>query len=170
VHLELLRIHPFDAAAGRLARAAARLALRTGGLDPERLTAVEPVIAEDRLAHAEAVAATLRRRDLTLWLEGWAEVVADALRHARADLRAVLAGDGVSREDDAERDALARRLATLHAARAGEVVTLAEHRDAAGMTLAEARDDLERAIDLGLVVRVRGSGGLRHRLVEPLLS
>jgi fido (protein-threonine AMPylation protein) len=80
LHLELLRLHPFDAANGRLARAAARAVLRARGLDPDHLAVPELALAADPLGYHEEVARTLRRRDLTIWLERWAEAVADGLR------------------------------------------------------------------------------------------
>lgn len=138
VALEVLRIHPFDAANGRLARAAARLLLRGGGLDPHRFAAFEPVLAEDPLGVAEEVAASLRRRDATAWLERHAEAVADGLRSSRA----LLAGEAPVTWDTA-------------------TFTLADHAAALGADMAAARADLDRLVDARAVRRVPGSGGLR---------
>jgi hypothetical protein len=140
VALEVLRIHPFDAANGRLARAAARLLLRGGGLDPHRLAAFEPVLGEDPLGVAEEVAASLRRRDATAWLERHAEAVADGLRASRA----LLAGRAPTTWEPV-------------------TFTLAEHAAALGVDVDAARADVERLVDAHAVRRVPGSGGLRLR-------
>jgi hypothetical protein len=60
VHLELLRIHPFDAANGRLARAAARLLLRAGAR-PRRCRRAGARAGPRPLGYHEEVARTLRR-------------------------------------------------------------------------------------------------------------
>jgi hypothetical protein len=80
LHLELLRHQPFDAANGRLARAAARLALRADGLLPGGLGAPDVVLAEDTLGYHEEVGASVRRRDATLWVERALEAHGAALR------------------------------------------------------------------------------------------
>jgi DNA-binding transcriptional ArsR family regulator len=148
LQLELLRLHPFDAANGRLARAAARLSLRTRELDPDHLAAPEMALAEDLLGYHEEVARTLRRRDLTIWLERWAEAVAAGLRHAA---RAV----GVLEADPA--DAAVRFVAATPA------FTVAELRADLGVGPEAARAHLDALLDAGLVVRVAASRGLRFR-------
>lgn len=158
VHHGLLLLHPFDAANGRLARAAARLVLRGGGLDPHGLAATEVELARDALGLAEEVAATRRRRDLTVWLERVTEAHADALREARVRL-GVVPGADVS---DAARAAMAERLA-----QGRTDFTLVEHatdRRARGLDddLDAAREELEALIDAGLVRRAIGGRGLRY--------
>jgi hypothetical protein len=69
LHLELLRHQPFDAANGRLARAATRLALLADDLLPAGLGAPDAVLTEDPLGYHEEVGASLRRRDATHWVE-----------------------------------------------------------------------------------------------------
>ena len=152
LHHELLRIHPFDAANGRLARAAARLVLRHRGLDPDGLAAPEPTLDGDRLGYADEVARTLRRRDLTIWLERWGEAVTDGLRRAARDLGALEAD-------------LPERSATFLAGRS-EPFTVADLRDATGGDAADRRADLAAMLDAGRIRRVLGSRGLRFEVVQ----
>lgn len=147
LHHELLRIHPFDAANGRLARATARLALRGRGLDPGGLAAPEIALARDPLGYHEEVARTVRRRDLTIWLERWAEAVSDGLRDvARAlgrlpDRPSAPAAATVDQLDDA--------------------FTVADHRASSGLDPAASREQLSELLDAGAIARVPGSRGLR---------
>jgi hypothetical protein len=152
VHLELLRIHPFDAANGRLARAAARLLLRARGLDPDGLAAPEPALARDPLGYHEEVARTLRRRDLTIWLERWGEAVSDGLRTAARDL-ALLP------------DAVPDRAARFVADRDDPAFTLADYRAQTPALPEPARADLAALLDAGRIRRRPGSRGLRFELV-----
>lgn len=150
VHLELLRIHPFDAANGRLARTAARLVLRAGGLDPEGLSCPEPELAADPLGYHEEVASTSRRRDATIWLERWAEAVAAGLRSSARDLGVL----------PTEAPGGAR---AVLAALPSDAFTIADYRDGAGADPQRARDELTALLDSGEVTRVPGSRGLRYR-------
>ncbi|WP_052664088.1 Fic family protein [Nitriliruptor alkaliphilus] len=153
VHLELLRLHPFDAANGRLARAAARLLLRARGLDPDGLAAPEVLLDQDRLGYHDEVARTLRRRDAGLWLERWAEAVADGLR-------------GAARELGQLGGAVPERSGAFVAARApGTVVTVADHREETGLDPEASRAELRALLDARLVTRVPGSRGLRFTVV-----
>ncbi|MGH3443230.1 MAG: Fic family protein, partial [Nitriliruptorales bacterium] len=128
VHHELLAVHPFESANGRLARTAARLLLRGRGLDPHGIAAIEEVLAEDPLGYHEEVARTLHRRDLTIWLERWGEAVAAGLRRAARDL-------------DLLDPAIPRRAAAFVHAREGPF-TIADYRADAGVGSEEARADL----------------------------
>lgn len=152
VHLELLRIHPFDAANGRLARAAARLVLRSRGLDPDGLAAPESVLDADRLGYHDEVASTLRRRDATIWLERWGEAVTAGLRDAARALGQL------------EVDVPAGATAFLAGRDAGSSFTVAEHRSAAGLSPEESRQHLAALLDAGAITRVGGSRGLRFRV------
>jgi hypothetical protein len=143
---ELLRIHPFEAANGRLARTAARLVLRARGLDPGALIAGEVPLATDAIGYYDEVARTLRRRDLTIWLERWGEAVTAALRTVGHELR-VLDAEVPARA----RDAVAGR----------DAFTLADYRAAAGVGSEQSRADLTALLDAGIVRRVAGSRGLR---------
>jgi Fic family protein len=148
LHLELLRIHPYEAANGRLARAAARLVLRGRGLDPAGLAAPEPHLAADPLGYHEEVARTSRRRDATIWLERWGEAVTDGLRTAARELGLLgrdLPGRAVRFLDDLEDDAF----------------TVADYRAEAGVGPEDARADLRDLLDAGRIVRVPGRRGLR---------
>jgi hypothetical protein len=146
LHLELLRIHPYDAANGRLARAAARLVLRARGLDPDHLAAPEPALARDAMGYVEEVARTMRRRDLTIWLERWGEAVAEGLRTSARALGVLDA----EVPDDAAAFVVAR-----------SAFTIADHRAELGLTPAEGREQLQKLLDSGLVARQPGSRGLR---------
>jgi fido (protein-threonine AMPylation protein) len=155
VHHELLRVHPFDAANGRLARAAARLLLRARGLDPAGLAAPEPALAADPLGYHEEVARTVRRRDLTIWLERWGEAVTAGLRDAARDLTVL----PTKAPDRAAR--------FLEGRVPGEVFTVADHRAEAGLGPEDSRADLQALLDAGRVERVLGSRGLRFRVTAP---
>jgi len=146
LHLELLRIHPYDAANGRLARAASRLVLRARGLDPDHLAVPEPTLARDAMGYVEEVARTLRRRDLTIWLERWGEAVADGLRSSARDLGLL----------DTEVPEAASAFVVARPA-----FTLADHRAELALTPAESREQLQRLLDSGLVARQPGTRGLR---------
>lgn len=148
LHLELLRLHPFDAANGRLARAAARAVLRARGLDPDHLAVPELALAADPLDYHEEVARTLRRRDLTVWLERWSEAVADGLRGAARTL-------GVLPTTPPERG--------LAFVADHERFTIADYRAEVAAGPEEARAELTALLDAGRVQRVPGSRGLRFR-------
>ncbi len=147
VHLQLLRVHPFDAANGRLARTVTRAVLRHAGLDPHGLVAFEPVLAADPLGYHERVAAALRARDPRPWLEYWAETVLQALRDAGRRVGATAA--------DPDPQAV-RALATLP-----RELTLVDLRDALGTDVDRARAHADRLADAGMLELVRGSSGLR---------
>lgn len=152
--LELLRLHPYEAANGRHARAAARLALRARGLDPDGLAAPEPWLALDPLGLYEEVARTGRRRDLTIWLERWGEAVAAGLRTSARRLD-VLSGDPPPR---AVAFALERR---------GSPFTVADYRAVTRTGPEEATLDLHALLDEGLIRRIPGARGLRFDALEP---
>lgn len=153
LHLELLRIHPFDAANGRLARAAARLVLRARGLDPEGVGAPEPALAQDPLGYHEEVARTRRRRDHTIWLERWGEAVTDGLRVAARSL-GTLAVTPPARATGWLTD------------RDESGFTVADYRAEVGVGPEEARTELGLLLDAGAVVRQPGSRGLRFQRVD----
>lgn len=153
VHLELLTMHPFEAANGRLARTAARLILRARGLDPSRLAQAESALADDPLGYHEEVARTLRRRDLTIWLERWGEAVADGLRRSA---RALGLLDG----------AVPPRASEFLARQVEPRFTIVDYRAGAEVGPEDARLDLERLLDAGRVRRVPGSRGLRFETVS----
>ena len=150
LHLELLRIHPFDAANGRLARTAARLVLRAGGLDPECLSCPEPQLLGDALGYHEEVASTARRHDATIWLERWAEAVSGGLRDSARELE-VLATE-TPEQARSVLDALA-----------SDAFTIADYRAQAEVDAHQAREDLGALLDSGDIARVPGSRGLRYR-------
>lgn len=150
VHYELLRIHPFEAANGRLARATARLILRSRGLDPHGLAVPEIPLADDPLGIHEEVARTTRRRDLTIWLERWGEAVTAGMRHASEVL-------GLPRPAAPDRG-----LATIDAREPGEF-TVMDYRADASVGPEHARADLHALLDAGTITRVPGSRGLKFQ-------
>ena len=156
LHLELLRLHPYEAANGRLARAAARLWLRRNGLDPAGLAVPEIALAEDPLGYHEEVARTVRRRDASIWLERWAEAVVDGLRGSARLLDVLPAADAVldAAEVRTDVDVLDPEF------------TIADARDRLHLAdLAATGDRLEVLLDAGAVTRVPGTRGLRFRRV-----
>ncbi|MFO7777771.1 MAG: Fic family protein [Nitriliruptoraceae bacterium] len=146
LHLELLRLHPFDAANGRLARSASRAVLGARGLDPDHLAVPEIAMAADPLGYHEEVARTLLRRDLTVWLERWAEAVAEGLRTSARALDVL----------PAAAPARARDFVRGH-----EAFTIADYRAEVAAAPEEARAELAALLDAGLVQRVPASRGLR---------
>ena len=145
LHLELLRHQPFDAANGRVARAACRLALLADGLLPSGLGAPDAVLADDPLAYHEEVAASMRRRDATAWVERDLEAQGAALRTAID----VLTGDEAADTTGVLPYGLGQAL-TL-----GDVTSLLE---VDSMTARGACSDW---VVVGALRRVVGSGGLR---------
>ncbi len=152
VAFELLRVHPFEAANGRLARAAARLVLRARGLDPHGLAVAAIPLADDAIGTYEEVARTARRRDLTIWLGRWGEAVTAGLRHAAHQL-------GVLTADVPDR---AQRFVD---GRPPGPFTIMDYRGDAGVEPEQARADLAELLDAGRVTRVLGSRGLRFSSV-----
>lgn len=150
LHHELLALHPYESANGRLARAASRLLLRGRGLDPHGIAAIEEVLAEDPMGYHEEVARTMRRRDLTIWLERWGEAVAAGLRRAARGLHLL----------DPE---VPSRAAEFLDARE-DPFTIADYMAEVEVGREDARADLEALLDAGRVRRVPASRGLRFRL------
>lgn len=163
LHLELLRHQPFDAANGRLARAAARLALVADGLMPAGLGASDALLAADPLGYHEEVGASMRRRDATRWVERALEAQGAALR-ASIDALAPEPGDvGTSGEaadvtTDAPPDGLE------------DTFTLGDVRDLAGGSSDAARERCSMWVVEGRAERVVGSSGLRLRRRAPARS
>ena len=152
-HLEVLRLHPFDAANGRTARAFARLLLGAGGSDPGGLAAAEVALASDPMGYHEEVARTLHRRDATIWLERWAEAVTDGLRDAARQLGTL----PTTPPCDAS-----RRFLEQH----GEATfTVVEHRQASNLDAEQAQTELTRLLDAGQTARVPATRGLRYRIL-----
>lgn len=147
LHLELLRLHPFESANGRLARTAGRLLLRARGGDPDRLAAAELVLARDPLGTYEEVARTTRRGDCTIWLERWGEAVTGGLRTAAARL-GLLDGSVPERAERFVAQRLERRF------------DLSDYTTAWGVDRERARAELRALIDAGRVRTVPGSRGL----------
>lgn len=153
LHHELLAVHPFEAANGRLARIASRLVLRSRGLDPGGRLGVEEALDRDPLGYIEEVARTTRRRDLTIWLERWGEAVVDGLRRSArsAGVLDVDLPDG----------------AVAFVERPGpDRFTVADYREAVAADTETARAHLGALLDAGRVLLVPGSRGLRYSKVQ----
>jgi len=148
LHLELLRHQPFDAANGRIARAAGRLALLADDLLPSGLGAPDTVLAEDPLAYHEEVAASVRRRDATAWVERILETQGGALRAAIDAL-----DTGVSGTVATAAGGLPAGLG--HSLTLGDVTTLL---DIDSLT---ARRYCSDWVVAGALERIAGTGGLR---------
>jgi hypothetical protein len=152
LHFELVRHQPFDAANGRLARAAARLALLADDLLPGGLGAPDAVLAEDTLGYHEEVGASVRRRDPTRWVERALEAHGIALRRS---LDVLVDGSSAAPTDDptvAPPSGLTQQF-TL-----GDVVAHV------GCTSDDARARCSRWVVEGHAERMIGSSGLRLRL------
>jgi hypothetical protein len=150
LHLELLRHQPFDAANGRLARAAGRLALIADDLMPGGLGAPDPVLAEDPLCYHEEVGASLRRRDATRWIERLLEAQGIALQRSIAALSAASTGTPAEPPPgNSIPDALPNDF------------TLGDVAELTGSGAADARERCSTWVVSGQVQRTVGSGGLR---------
>lgn len=148
LHHQLLDLHPFEAANGRLARIAARLVLSHAGLDESRVCQPEQVLLRDPIGYLDEVSRARRLGDPHAFVVRWAEAVSEAL------LDAVRPHLGITRDD------LPAATRAFLADSAGRDVTIVDHRRAVGGD-AEVDADLDLARRVGLVHRTPGSGGLR---------
>ena len=152
LHLELLRHQPFDAANGRVARAAARLALTADGLVPHGLGAPDAALAADPLGYHEEVGASVRRRDATRWVERALEA------HGAALVRTLDALGAIGEADRAVGASSPCPPETL-----GDAFTLGDVVEQAGGSSDAARERCSMWVVAGTAERVIGSGGLRLR-------
>jgi hypothetical protein len=153
VHERLLEWQPFDAANGRLARAAARVVLRARGLDPHGLAVPERTLARDPVGYFGEVAASIHRRgDLTAWLERTGEAVVRSLETA-AD---TVSGEPPPAPPPRAVDVAARMTP-------GEGLSLVDYVGRAGVDRDTAASDLEMLDRSGLLEVVPGTQGLRLR-------
>ena len=160
VQFEVLRLHPFESANGRLARVAARLVLRDAGLDPAGLAVAELPMSARRVGNYDVLAAALRSGDLTVWLETWAEDVASGLRLATAAL-----GIAPHEVPDAAIDELAATftLVELAGQMGGSDAAIVSPGDGrpSNLELDRARCVAARCADAGLLSFDTGTRGLR---------
>lgn len=153
VHERILEWLPYEAANGRLARAAARMVLAARGVDPQGLSVPERVLAEDPVGYYAEVAATARRRgDLGPWLERWAEVACAALEGA---------ADAVDPRPAPALSPRARALAD--ALPAGASINVREHSEGAGLRREVALADLRSLERAGVLRATPGARGLGWR-------
>ncbi len=146
LHHQVLDIHPFEAANGRLARIAARLQLAAAGVDVARITQPERELLRDSIGYLDDVARSRRLGDPAVFVARWAEAVVASLRTAARE-------HGVAPEVDVPHVTVA-----FLADRAGGDFTVKDHRDAGGEDVG-----LAAALDAGLADRVLGTRGLRWR-------
>lgn len=159
LHLDVLRIHPFDAANGRLARAATNLLLRAAGVDRHRVVCIDAVLARDPLEYHEHIAAAARRSQPLEWWCWWAETIEEALLDA-------LNAAGASETSDRGNDEVASRFAQWTAAQSPAAAwSLADARDDLTINIDEARIHANNAVQSGHARRVRGSLGLKFRSI-----
>lgn len=153
VHEVLLQWQPYEAANGRLARAAARLVLRARGMDPHALAVPERSWAADPGGYYAEVAATMRRRgDMGPWAERCVEALASALA-AAADAAHQVATSSPH----------ARALAAAQALVPGQSVTVADYADLHGVSRETAWRDLRGLAANRIVVPEPKSLGRRFR-------
>lgn len=153
VHELLLEWQPYEAANGRVARAAARLVLRARGFDPSGLAVPERVWAGDPGTYYVEVAATIRRRgDLTVWAEHHTEALAEALSAA---VDAVHAIDVPPLSD--------RALGAVDELAAGQSVTVAQYAQRWKVSRETAWSELRALARSGHVERESAALGRRYR-------
>ena len=154
VHELLLQWQPYEAANGRLARAASRLVLRARGMDPDGLAVPERSWSQDPAGYYGEVAATIRRRgDLGPWVERSTEALATALvGAARAAHPLAPPVEPSSRARSAVQDLTA-----------GEVITVAEYAQRHGVSRETAWRDLRSLAAVDAVVTEPRSLGRRFR-------
>lgn len=148
LHHQLLDLHPYEAANGRLARTAARLLLADAGVDERVVAQPEAALARDPIGYLDEVARSRRLGDPGAFVTRWAEALADGLLATLASLGAAATPEVPS--------ATAAWLATAGPA----PFTIVEHRDGVGGGAA-ADEALELARRAGLAARVHGTRGLR---------
>jgi len=152
VHERILEWQPFEAANGRLARAASRVVLRARGLDPHGCAVIERELAADAAGYHHEVAATMRRQDLGPWVERYAEAAAAALERAADAIDPLPRPEPPARARDAVADL-----------DAGAPLTIAEYVRRTGVGYEAAQADLRALVGAGVLVRELGSRGLRFR-------
>lgn len=154
VHERVLEWQPYEAANGRVARAASRVVLRARGLDPEGVAVPEESFAADALGYHAEVAATQRRRgDLSLWAQRYGEALATAFEAAAAVVAPAT-----------RRPELGLEVAA-HLPPGGEL-TLPDYALRREVSPATARIELGRLVGEGILVREPGTRGLRFRRSE----
>lgn len=154
VHELILQWQPYEAANGRLARAASRLVLRARGMDPDGLAVPERAWAQDPGGYYGEVAATIRRRgDLGPWVERMTEALVASLSAA---------ADAAHPEAPPVEPSFRARAAAGEMA-SGEVVTVADYARKHGVSRETAWRDLRTLAIYGAVVREPRSLGRRYR-------
>jgi Fic family protein len=156
VHERILEWQPFEAANGRVARAASRVVLRARGIDPHGLAVIDAELARDALGYYTEIAATMRRRgDLAPWIERWSEAACRALERAADELAPAPAPT-----------VPARAAAVVGALAPGGAITVTEYAERAAVRREIAMRDLRVLERAGVLEPIPGTGGLRWRREE----
>ena len=154
VHELLLQWQPYEAANGRLARAAYRLILRARGMDPDGLAVPERAWAQDPGGYYSEVAATIRRRgDLGPWVERCTEALVAALDEVAATAHP----DAPPVEPSSRARAAAQQMVP------GETITVVEYATRHGVSRETAWRDLRALAVCGALLRESLSLGRRYR-------
>ena len=151
VHERLLQWQPFEAANGRVARAASRLVLLARGFDVGGLAVPERVWGADPVGYYGEVAATIRRReDLTPWVERHTQALVTAASAAAVAL------DRMARPAP-------RALAAVSALPAGDTITVDDYAARLGVPHEIAWGDLRLLAANGYVQQDSRTQGRRYR-------
>ena len=154
LHELLLQWQPYEAANGRLARAAYRLVLRARGMDPNGLAVPERTWAQDPGGYYSEVAATIRRRgDLGPWVERCTEALVSALDEA----------ESVAHPDAPPVEPSSRARAAVQQLAPGEVLTVVDYAARHAVSRETAWRDLRTLAASGAVIREPRSLGRRYR-------
>ena len=154
VHELLLQWQPYEAANGRLARAAARLVLRARGMDPDGLAVPEKSWALDPGGYYNEVAATIRRRgDMGPWVE----------RHTEALVTAFAEAARAAHPTAPPMEPSSRARSAVQAMTPGEVVTVAEYAQRHSVSRETAWRDLRSLAVAEAVLTEPRSLGRRFR-------
>ena len=151
VHLRLVHWQPFEAGNGRVARTAARVALRATEGDPWGLAVPEESYIDDQVGYVAEIAATIRRRsDLRPWVERTAEAVVTSLERTARDVGGTSPGPFV------------RGLHMCEHLRPGATITVTEYAVGVGVDRRVALLELNGLCWAGLLGRDPGTHGLRY--------
>lgn len=152
LHHQVLDLHPYEAANGRLARIAARLLLAADGIDVDRLAQPEEALRTDPIGYLDEVGRSRRLGTPRAFVVRWAEALSDGLL-------AALSSAGVAGPE------VPTSTVGFLAEQAGGGFTVVDHRDAVGGGPgADAALDLARRA--GRARRVHGTRGLRWVAVD----
>jgi len=150
-HYELVRIHPFIDGNGRAARALATLILYQKDFDLKHFFALDDYYNEDRAAYYTALKyVDPRSRDLTEWLEYFAEGVASQMNKLRKKLD-VLRHEPIFKNLPKRLILKERQWKLLEALKERSRITNLEYQQIAGITRETAKRDLAFLVKEGIL-------------------